>query len=66
MIRLSADRDACRGAGQCAFHAPDLFDQDEEEGLVVLLHDEPADDRLPSARRAVAACPNRAITLTAS
>lgn len=62
--RLSVDRDACRGAGQCAYNAPDLFDQDEEEGLVVLLDAEPAPGRLPSARRAADACPNRVIVLS--
>ncbi|WP_026405729.1 ferredoxin [Actinomadura rifamycini] len=61
--RLSVDRDACRGAGQCAYNAPDLFDQDEDEGLVVLLDAAPPPERLASARRAADACPNRAITL---
>ncbi|MEV5825562.1 ferredoxin [Spirillospora sp. NPDC052242] len=62
--RLSIDRDACRGAGQCAYNAPDLFDQDEDDGLVVLLNAEPAPGRLQSARRAADACPNRVIVLT--
>ncbi|OLT31386.1 ferredoxin [Actinomadura sp. CNU-125] len=63
MSRLSVDRDACRGAGQCAFNAPELFDQDEDEGLVVLLNAEPSPGQLPSARRAADACPNRVIVL---
>ncbi|WP_176611794.1 ferredoxin [Actinomadura sp. WMMB 499] len=63
MSRLSVDRDACRGAGQCAFNAPELFDQDEDEGLVVLLDAEPPPGLLPSARRAAEACPNRVIVL---
>jgi ferredoxin len=60
--RLSVDRDACRGAGQCAYNAPALFDQDEE-GLVVLVNPAPARDQLPRARRAVRACPNGVIAL---
>ncbi|MFD0902712.1 ferredoxin [Actinomadura sediminis] len=62
--RLSIDRDACRGAGQCAYNAPDLFDQDEDEGLVVLLNAEPSAAQLPAARRAAGACPNRVIVLS--
>ncbi|XVQ08544.1 ferredoxin [Spirillospora sp. CA-255316] len=58
-----ADHAACRGAGQCAFNAPDLFDQDEEEGLVVVLQPFPGAERLATARTAVAACPNAAIAL---
>jgi ferredoxin len=61
--RLVADRAACRGAGQCAFNAPGLFDQDEEEGLVVVLQPFPSTEQLASARTAVAACPNAAVDL---
>ncbi|MFC9969622.1 ferredoxin [Spirillospora sp. NPDC127200] len=61
--RLEADRTACRGAAQCVFNAPELFDQDEAEGLVVVLRPDPGPAELPQARRAVAACPNRAIAL---
>ncbi|MFC5747963.1 ferredoxin [Actinomadura rugatobispora] len=61
--RLVADHAACRGAGQCAFNAPDLFDQDEEEGLVLVLQPFPTADQTASARTAVAACPNAAIAL---
>ncbi|HEX2316544.1 MAG TPA: ferredoxin [Thermomonospora sp.] len=61
---LRVDRTACRGAGQCAYHAPHLFDQDDDEGLVILLHDTPSPADLPAARLAIATCPNQAITLT--
>ncbi|MFD4832937.1 ferredoxin [Streptomyces uncialis] len=36
-LRLGVDRQRCVGAGMCALTAPAVFDQDEEEGLVVLL-----------------------------
>jgi ferredoxin len=64
--RLGVDREACRGAGQCVFNAPDLFDQDEQEGLVVLLRSVPSAEQLALAERAVAACPNRAISLSST
>jgi ferredoxin len=63
-MRIVADRDVCIGAGMCALTAPELFDQDPEEGLVVLLLSE----RLPGesvdeARKAVALCPSGALSL---
>ncbi|TDD79665.1 ferredoxin [Actinomadura rubrisoli] len=61
--RLRADLTSCRGAGQCAFQAPALFDQDEEDGRVVILRPEPSEEEIPLAKHAVAACPNRALTI---
>ena len=63
-MRLRADLDRCRGAGQCVFTAPDLFDQDDAEGLVVVLDPAPGPDRLPLAARAADACPNQALSLS--
>lgn len=61
--RLSVDRERCIGAGMCAMTAPELFDQDADDGLVLLLHAEPAADRLTAARMAAGVCPSGAITL---
>ncbi|WP_284582020.1 ferredoxin [Streptomyces sp. 2P-4] len=61
--RLSVDRGRCIGAGMCALTAPDVFDQDAEEGLVVLLRAEPAETRLTAARMAAGMCPSGAIAL---
>ncbi|MFI7013951.1 ferredoxin [Streptomyces coeruleorubidus] len=62
-LRLSADRDRCAGAGMCALTAPEVFDQDDEEGLVVLLHPVPAPEHQAAARMAVGLCPAGAIAL---
>ncbi|MDJ1136989.1 ferredoxin [Streptomyces iconiensis] len=62
-MRLSADRDRCAGAGMCALTAPALFDQDDEEGLVVLLNPVPAPEHRAAARMAVGLCPAGAIAL---
>ncbi|MER7111343.1 ferredoxin [Streptomyces sp. NPDC000229] len=64
-LRLSVDRDRCAGAGMCALTAPQVFDQDDEEGLVVLLHPAPAPAHRAAARMAVGLCPAGAITLGA-
>ncbi|MGW5341981.1 4Fe-4S domain-containing protein [Streptomyces sp. HUAS TT3] len=61
--RLSIDRERCIGAGMCAMTSPEVFDQDPEDGLVLLLHAEPAAAQLASARMAAGVCPSGAITL---
>ncbi|WP_179826873.1 ferredoxin [Nocardiopsis aegyptia] len=40
-MRITVDRNVCAGAGLCALTAPEVFDQDEEDGLVRLLMPEP-------------------------
>ncbi|MCD0484211.1 ferredoxin [Streptacidiphilus sp. ASG 303] len=62
-MRIRVDRDRCRGAGQCALNAPELFDQDEDDGTVVVLDDRPAPRQHAAARLAAALCPNAVITL---
>ncbi|MEU3606797.1 ferredoxin [Streptomyces sp. NPDC035033] len=61
--RLTTDRDRCIGAGMCAMTAPEVFDQDPEDGLVVLLDPEPPAAHRAAARMAVGVCPSGAIAL---
>ncbi|MFH8728989.1 ferredoxin [Streptomyces termitum] len=61
--RLTADRERCIGAGMCAMTAPDVFDQDPDEGLVLPLYGEPPADRLAAVRLAVGLCPSGALAL---
>lgn len=61
-VRVHADRGTCIGAGMCVMAADDVFDQDED-GLVTLLVEEPDDD--PRIRQAVTNCPSGALTLEA-
>ena len=60
---VEADRSRCIGAGQCVLAAPDLFDQDEDDGLVVLLDRAPGAGQESAARDAAAACPAGVITV---
>ncbi|OKI01414.1 ferredoxin [Streptomyces sp. CB02923] len=62
-MRLGVDRDRCVGAGMCALKAPAVFDQDEEEGLVVLRQPVPAPEHRAAARMAAGLCPAGAIAL---
>ncbi|MBM7367403.1 ferredoxin [Gordonia hydrophobica] len=59
---LSVDRAACAGHGMCYGTAPDLIDCDDQ-GDPVLPERPLTDDEVAAARDAVAACPERALTL---
>ncbi|MER5208961.1 ferredoxin [Streptomyces sp. NPDC002825] len=61
--RLGVDRGRCIGAGMCAMTAPDVFDQDPDDGLVLLLQSEPPAALGAAARMAAGVCPSGAITL---
>jgi ferredoxin len=45
-------------------HAPKLFDQDEETGLVIVLQPEVLGEDLEAALLAERSCPVRAVTLS--
>jgi len=62
-VRIEVDRDRCRGAGQCALTAPELFDQSDDDGTVVVLDEQPLPALREKARRAAALCPNSVIRL---
>jgi len=57
---IEVDADRCVGGGQCVLAAPELFDQDELDGTVILLR-QPADDEDGDALQAERVCPARAI-----
>ena len=63
--KLSVDESRCTGHGRCYTVAPKLL-SDDDEGFVTLRGSsmEITDDQLDDAEEAVAACPERAITLT--
>ncbi|RBY85279.1 ferredoxin [Blastococcus sp. TF02A-26] len=60
---VEADRDRCIGAGQCVLAAPELFDQGEDDGLVLVLQPSPSPEQEGAARAAVAACPASVLSL---
>lgn len=62
-MKIVADRQLCTSAGNCARIAPELFDQGEEDGVVVVLEPEPPPSLAEAAREAESLCPARAITL---
>lgn len=62
-MRVAADRDLCIGAGLCVVSAPAVFDQDDDDGLVELLVDEPDIADAAAVREAVGLCPSGALSV---
>ncbi len=52
----------CIGAGACVHAAPQVFDQDDQ-GIVIVLHKHPAPELIDSVREAIEACPAAVIAL---
>ena len=63
-MRIEADTGRCVGSGMCALTAPELFDQSETDGTVVLLRPAPAEPQAEAAENAVRQCPSGALRLT--
>jgi len=63
MIKVVIDRSRCVGAGQCVHVAPEVFDQDDKDGLVVLVDATPPDDIAQFASKAAFLCPAQAIRI---
>jgi ferredoxin len=62
-MKLTVDQDKCCGAGQCVVLAPDVFDQRDEDGIVVLLDETPDESLHAVVREAASVCPAAAITV---
>ncbi|GAA3544601.1 ferredoxin [Amycolatopsis ultiminotia] len=62
-MKVVVDQSRCVGAGQCVLVAPEVFDQREDDGIVVLLEEEPPEDLHGRVREAAQLCPALAIEL---
>ncbi|MFD7937721.1 ferredoxin [Streptomyces sp. NPDC059755] len=62
-MKVVVDEEKCVAAGQCVAAAMDVFDQREDDGIVVLLDENPAADLAEDVRNAAAVCPALAIRL---
>ena len=62
-MKITINRDACIGAGRCLGAAPAVFDQSNDDGLVVLLNPSPGAEEQERVRAAADACPARALTV---
>lgn len=56
----------CVASGQCVLVAPEVFDQRDEDGMVVLLTQAPGPDLHDAVRESAMICPAAAIHLVES
>lgn len=62
-MRISVDQARCCSSGQCAALAPGVFDQRDDDGVVILLEAAPPEAAHDAVREAARACPAAAILL---
>jgi ferredoxin len=58
---VTVDRRRCCASGNCALIAPEVFGQREEDGMVILLWERPAERLHELVREAADVCPTSAI-----
>ena len=62
-MKVIVDQDKCVSSGMCVMNSPDVFDQRDDDGVVVLLIENPSPDQAGITRSAAAACPALAIQI---
>jgi ferredoxin len=62
-MKVTVDQDKCAASGRCVMTEPEVFDQREEDGVVLLLQANPPDELADAVRQAEVLCPARAITV---
>lgn len=65
-MRVVTDLDKCCGNGQCVMDAPDVFDQNDDDGTVIVLEPRPAPEQASAVRDAARHCPTEAIEVVES
>lgn len=63
-MEVSVDRDLCEANAVCCGLAPDVFELDDDEQLVISMPI--AADQEDRVRKAVERCPKNALTVTAN
>ncbi|MFF0490067.1 ferredoxin [Nocardia sp. NPDC003482] len=60
-MKVTVDQGKCVAAGHCVMHAERVFDQRDDDGIVVLLDEHPPSELADDVRQAAAVCPASAI-----
>jgi ferredoxin len=60
-MKVHADSEVCIGSGLCVLRLPEVFDQSEDDGTVVIRRAEPAPEEEAAVVKAVHACPSGAL-----
>jgi ferredoxin len=63
MTEVQADFGRCIGAGMCVVSAPRVFDQDDNDGTVILMNAHPEGEDAAATREAVLVCPAGALSM---
>ncbi|PXW35449.1 UNVERIFIED_CONTAM: ferredoxin [Williamsia faeni] len=61
-MKIKADFDLCESNGVCVGMAPDVFDLDDDDYLVILKEDVP-EERREEMRQVVSSCPKSALSV---
>ncbi|WP_372349821.1 ferredoxin [Streptomyces sp. KL116D] len=56
-MKITVEEDKCCAGGQCVLAAPEVFDQRDEDGIVVVLDDTPGPAQYDAVREAAQICP---------
>ncbi len=62
-MRVTICEKKCCGSGQCVLYAPDVFDQREDDGVVILLQENPKSELAERVHKAAEVCPTHAIEI---
>lgn len=62
-MKVTVDQEKCVASGQCVTVAEDVFDQRDEDGIVVLRAERPPAELAADVRQAEALCPALAIEI---
>jgi ferredoxin len=65
-MRVEVHTERCIGSGVCALVAGAVFDQRDDDGVVVLLDEHPAEQHQQAVREAAARCPAAVIEVHAT
>lgn len=60
-MKIRVDFDRCIGAGACVVAAPQVFDQNDEDGTVIVLDADPDEALRGQVEEAERVCPARII-----
>lgn len=60
-MKITTDQDRCVASGQCVMTVAEVFDQRDEDGVVVLLDESPPAGLADDVRHAAEVCPAQAI-----
>ncbi|MCL2585358.1 MAG: ferredoxin [Streptosporangiales bacterium] len=63
-MKVTVDSEKCCAGGNCVMTAPDVFDQRDSDGTVVLLNDSPPAELHDAVREAADVCPSACITVS--